>query len=167
MHTAVARGVVTPHGIVLTVRGIVLTDRGMVVADRGTEAVRGIEAARGVVMRHGIVLAARGMAVAGRGTGAVHGIEAGHGVVMHRGIALTARGTVLMARGTTVADVVAVASAHSTGKHPCPPPDFVAWRGRIGVASATMIESVAISTGGSSLRHKQPQNAKRPTRRLA
>jgi hypothetical protein len=73
-------------------------------------------------------LTVRGIAVVARGTGAVRGIGAARGMVMLRGIALTAPGIVLTARGTTVADV-AVASAHSTGRHPLSLPGFVAWWG--------------------------------------
>ena len=120
-----ARGVVMPHGIVLTAHGIAAVARG-------TAAVRGIEAALGVAMRRGIVLTAHGIAAVAHGTGAALG------VVMRRGIVLTARGTALTARGTTVADV-AVASAHSTGRHPLFMPGFVAWWGRIGVAFATTV----------------------------
>jgi len=120
-----------PHGIVLTAHGIAAVARG-------TEAVRGIEAALGVAMRRGIVLTAHGIAAVAHGTGAVRGIEAALGVAMRRGIVLTAHGTALTARGTTVADV-AVASAHSTGRHPLFMPGFVAWWGRIGVAFATTV----------------------------
>ena len=107
------------HGVVMPL-GSVLTARGIAAVDRGTGAVRGIEVDRGVVMPRGIVLTAHGIAAVDRGTGAVRGTEVAHGVVTPRGIVLTARGIVLMARGTTVADV-AVASAHSTGRHhfPC------------------------------------------------
>ena len=84
--------------------------------------------ARGVVTPHGIVLTARGIAAVAHGTEAVRGIEAALGVAMLRGIVLTAPGIVLTARGTTVADV-AVASAHSTGRHPLSMPGFVAWWG--------------------------------------
>lgn len=136
---AVAHGVVTPRGIVLTVHGTALTARG-------TGAVRGIEAARGVVMVPGIVLTARGMAVVVvHGTGAVHGIEVARGAVMRRGIALMAHGTVLTARGTTVADV-AVASAHSTGRNAPSPPGFVPWWGsdwsRNSVANSAASETI-------------------------
>ena len=100
--------------------------------NRGGDRGGGIGAARGVVMRRGIVLTVRGTVLTARGTGA-GGIEAARtgaarGAVMLRGIVLTARGTVLTARGTTVADV-AVASAHSTGRHPLSLPGFVTWWG--------------------------------------
>jgi hypothetical protein len=49
-------------------RGIVLTARGLAVEARGTGAVRGIEAARGVVMLRGIVLTVRGTVLTVRGT---------------------------------------------------------------------------------------------------
>ena len=116
-----ARGVVTPHGIVLMARGTVLTAHGTEAVVIG--AARGIEAARGVVTLRGIVLMARGTVLTALGTevvviGAALGIEAARGVVMLRGIVLTARGTVLTARGITAADV-AVALARSTGR-----PDF-------------------------------------------
>ena len=114
-----APGVVTPLGSVLTARGIAAVDRG-------TGAVRGIEVDHGVVMPRGIVLTAHGIAAGVHGTGAVRGTEVAHGVVTPRGIVLTARGIVLTARGTTVADV-AVASAHSTGRHHFPCQVFAWW----------------------------------------
>jgi hypothetical protein len=112
----------------------------------GTGAVRGIEAARGVVMRRGIALTALGIVLTvpgtavALGTGAVRGIEAARGVAMRRGIALTAHGIVLTVPGTAVAGV-AVASAHSTGRFPHPPYQALSpGRDRIGVAMATIFE---------------------------
>jgi len=117
----VAHGVVTPPGIVSMAHGIAAVARG-------TGVVHGTGVARGVETPRGIVLTAHGIAAVARGTGAVRGIEAARGVVMLRGIVLTARGTVLTALGTTVADV-AVASAHSTGRHPLPLPGLITWWG--------------------------------------
>jgi len=125
------------HGEVMP-PGIVLTAHGIASADRGTVAIRGTEVDRGVVTPRGIVLTAHGIAAVARGTGAARGTEAAHGEATPLGIVLTARGIVLTARGTTVADV-AVALAHSTGRHYCPCQVLSPGGGRIGVAFATII----------------------------
>jgi len=138
----VDRGVVMPRGIGLTAHGIASVARG-------TGAIRGIEVDRGVVTPRGIGLTAHGIAAVARGTGAVHGTEAAPGVVTPLGIVLTAR-------GTTVADV-AVASAHSTGRHYCPCQVLSPGGGRIGVAFAAIIQSPPAGASEISLRHDRPK----------